>query len=222
MERVYALDVRLLEDEAVFRSLYAGMPRERRERIGAARTPEGARLSLGAGFLLRRALADAGIPEAETAYGENGKPFLPGGGLCFNLSHSGSVAACAVSRAPVGLDVEAVRHFSDGLAAFVFHRSEIEAVRALPGDPDEAFTALWTVKESVMKQDGAGLRLPPKRIRALSFDPVRVEVDGSPREELRFTEYRFPGYRMTVCSRAEPFPDSPEWVSPPCGDSGKE
>ena len=77
--------------------------------------------------------------------------------------------------------------------------------------PDQEFTALWTIKESLMKYCGSGLRLTPKMIRVLSRDPVRVEVKGAPREGICFTEYAFPGYRMTVCSETGPFPE-PEWI----------
>ena len=211
-DRIYMTDTRLLEDADVFRRRYADMPAERKKKIDACLLDRDRRLSLGAGILLRRALADAGARDAVILHGEDGKPFVPGG-IHFNLSHSGDLAACAVSRAPVGLNLEALRHFGKDLAGFVFHESEIALARTRAEDPDAAFTALWTVKESVMKHSGSGLRLTPKRIRILSLDPVRVEADGTLREELRFTEFALPGYRMTVCSETGPFPD-PEWIDP--------
>ena len=212
--RIYIMDTRLLEDPDIFGCRYDGMPPERKRRIEGCRLLKDRRLSLGAGILLSVGLARAGASDADVAYGEGGKPFLPGGEAFFSLSHSGDMAVCAVSCAPVGVDVEAVRHFRDDLAAFVFHQGEIEAVRADGNDPDGRFTALWTVKESVMKYDGSGLRLTPKRIRVRTWDPLRVEVGGILREDLIFTGYALPGYRMTVCSAAGPFPEDPEQVDP--------
>src|SRR5580700_9108978 len=42
--------------------------------------------------------------------GQRGKPAIPGFPLHFNLSHSGAMAACAVTReSEVGIDIERIR-----------------------------------------------------------------------------------------------------------------
>ncbi|WP_344077767.1 4'-phosphopantetheinyl transferase family protein [Luedemannella helvata] len=102
--------------------------------------------------------------------GEHGKPELAGGGhgLRVNLSHSGDLAALAVSRRrAVGVDVQrlapvdatalAARYFPETEAKFVASGTTA-ATRLL------RFTRLWTRKEACVKASGArlaeGLGLP--------------------------------------------------------------
>jgi 4'-phosphopantetheinyl transferase len=111
----------------------------------------------------------AGVPAASLAFrvGPHGKPALDGpaarGGLDFNVSHSGDLALCAVTRArPVGVDVEAVRpDFATGeVARRFFAPAEVAALGALPpGERVEAFFACWTRKEAYIKARGTGIAL---------------------------------------------------------------
>ena len=114
-------------------------------------------------------------------YGENGRPSLePRGGpaaLSFNVSHSGTLLACAVSRHPVlGLDVERVDRRLDleGVARLSFSPAELIGFYALAGDQRrERFFALWTLKEAYLKARGAGLTLPLDRFSlSLGADDV--------------------------------------------------
>lgn len=75
----------------------------------------------------------------------------------FNLSHSGEFALCALSDAPVGADIEVVRPRKEGLPAYVFKGEEHGRYLALGGDWD-AFYALWTEVESIIKYTGEGLK----------------------------------------------------------------
>lgn len=89
---------------------------------------------------------------------DNGKPvFSRYPDHCFNLSHSGGMALCALSDRPVGVDIEIVRPRSTEFPAYVFKGEEYERYMALGGDW-EAFYALWTEKESILKYTGEGLR----------------------------------------------------------------
>ena len=55
-------------------------------------------------------------PLPELARRPGGKPFFPSReDLCFNLSHSGDLALCALDRAPVGADIQMVRTWRPGL-----------------------------------------------------------------------------------------------------------
>lgn len=96
------------------------------------------------------------LPEILRA--EGGKPYFKG---CperhFNLSHSGEHALCALSDAPVGVDIEVVRGRKEGLPAYTFKGENYQRYLALGGDWD-AFYTLWTEVESVIKYTGEGLK----------------------------------------------------------------
>lgn len=81
--------------------------------------------------------------------------------LRFNVSHSGGLAVCGVTRArEIGIDVEAIRTGVGGtdIAEQYFSRAELSELRALPpGQRDEGFFLCWTRKEAYIKALGAGL-----------------------------------------------------------------
>ena len=89
---------------------------------------------------------------------EGGKPYFKD---CpdrhFNLSHSGDLAMCALSDAPVGVDIEVIRPRKEGLPWYTFKGEDYERYLALGGDW-EAFYTLWTEVESVIKYTGEGLK----------------------------------------------------------------
>lgn len=91
-----------------------------------------------------------------------GKPFLAApAAVQFNLSHTTGLSALAVSfRSPVGIDVETLGSSLVGREAMPAVLSPSEQA-ALDGaaDWDDAFLALWTAKEAVIKAEGKGLSL---------------------------------------------------------------
>ena len=97
---VYVLDIAPLRGRE--REALALLPEERREKALRIRREEARLRSIGASLLLRA----AGI-EPPFACGEHGKPYIPGGPH-FSLTHSGTLAALAVSDTPVGLDIEKI------------------------------------------------------------------------------------------------------------------
>ena len=222
-DRLYAADIGELEDEVVFQRWLSVMPPERREKIGRFRAEADKRRALGAGIALRRALGDAGLdpfPEILCEPGE--KPRLRDGGLCFNLSHSGDMALCAVSGREVGVDVERYRSFTPELIRTVFTAEEIsyvwERAGADDGLRDRLFTSLWTVKESLMKYSGKGLAIPPGRICLdCSALPRIVSLRKTGADHLEPDRFRFvtrflEEHVYTVCTEGEPFTGSLTWV----------
>lgn len=152
--------------------------RDRADRFRQPRDRD--RFVRGRGFL-RRTLArrlgrDPGA--LALAVGPGGKPRLPDGGPAFSLSHSGGLAALAVSEAhEVGLDIEclapqpALAGDLTGLIALCFGPDEAAAIGAAPA-PRRALLAFWTAKEARMKLTGEGLALDPRAI-ALAHDAGR-------------------------------------------------
>jgi 4'-phosphopantetheinyl transferase len=108
-----------------------------------------------------------------------GKPQLgngSAGALHFNLSHSGSFAALAVSPAfDVGIDIEEMRPLEEPIADRFFSPAEADALRHISCEHSvRAFYRCWTSKEAFVKAHGAGLSLPLD-----SFD-VSVDPDRPP------------------------------------------
>ncbi len=118
----------------------------------------------------RRAMAcawkDQNIPaDAELAKTVLGKPYLKDWPrIQFNLSHSGAYGVCAVSDAPVGVDVEMIRPLRQDVAKRFFTKVEQGYLSA---QPPEEFFRLWTRKESFTKAVGKGLTLPMDRFSVL-------------------------------------------------------
>ncbi|WP_346838381.1 4'-phosphopantetheinyl transferase superfamily protein [Microbulbifer sp. SAOS-129_SWC] len=112
------------------------------------------------------------------SYGENGKPFLRGENISFNVSHSNGVAVCAISRrAEVGIDVEFndPRRCVEEVMQLVFTPAERHQLQLCQGSAATAlFFQLWTAKEAFMKLTGEGMSLHPRQIE-IGFDRGRPQ-----------------------------------------------
>lgn len=111
--------------------------------------------------LLALALAEYGLTAVPCfSFGPLGKPFFPDHPqISFNLSHSGPYALCAVGRAAVGVDIEALRPRSPALPDRVLTREE-QSWYQVNGADWPAFYTLWTRKESWCKRQGQGIVRP--------------------------------------------------------------
>lgn len=157
------------------------MPAWRREITLRYATPALQRQSAAAFILLQEALQReyAITGPIEFVAGRHGKPALRNRpDIHFSLSHCRAAALCAVSRQPVGADIEAVRGLSADMVAYVMNAGERERI-ARADDPDLAFISLWTQKEAVAKLTGAGLQSGEQIRRLLTepHPPVLTEVD---------------------------------------------
>lgn len=108
--------------------------------------------------------------------GPHGRPLLaPAQALDFNWSHSGDCALVALGRHIVpGIDVERrrARPRALDLARRYFCAAEADWLASQPSDRrDEAFLALWTAKEAVVKALGRGL--------AFGLHRLQIDVAGS-------------------------------------------
>lgn len=129
-------------------------------------------------ILLRQALSSyLNYPAEKLSFrtGPHGKPYLssPAGtisdsfrpGMYFNLSHSGDYIAMAFSSAaPVGIDIEKVRHNfrAESLVRRFFHPDEFLEYEKLPKYARQEFVfRRWTVREAFLKGLGDGLSISP-------------------------------------------------------------
>jgi len=101
---------------------------------------------------------------AKTEFGKPYCPDLPR--LHFNISHSGDYQAIAFAPFPIGIDIERLSRFErlPNLEKFVlrfYHKSESEHILSLPSNEQPLETLkIWTRKESYVKCDGRGFRIP--------------------------------------------------------------
>lgn len=103
-------------------------------------------------------------------YGMNGKPLLSHKSeLMFNVSHSGEIAAIALTQGcDVGIDLEQFRPLPDlkEIAAHSFCNEEATEIDSLPAcDRQHAFFSCWTRKEAYVKAIGVGLSTPLSAFR---------------------------------------------------------
>lgn len=145
--------------------------------------------------LLSYAVKDAwgwdALPQVERS--PRGKPLFAGqDGRWFSLSHSGGIALCALSDAPVGVDVELVRPRRAGLPAYALSDAEQAAFDGSWGD----FYRLWTLKESWCKREDSPL-FPPRDVPAPPPCPHQ--------------SYAGEGWRAAVCCSGTP-PRGILWV----------
>jgi 4'-phosphopantetheinyl transferase len=106
--------------------------------------------------------------------GVHGKPALTGPTApTFNLSHTGGLAALAVTAAgPIGVDIERVGAVEAGLEDTVSTPEECATFARLGAAEREAcFYRLWTCKEAVLKALGTGFSMSPLAL-AVNLEPT--------------------------------------------------
>jgi len=108
---------------------------------------------------------------------KRGKPHIAGGGLHFNLSHSGEWVAVVLRRdAEVGIDVEQARAQTISLPwPTICHPDERSLMGAMP------FLKIWTLKEAVSKCCGEGLMLELTRLRLRPDEQTTFHCDDGER-----------------------------------------
>ncbi len=107
----------------------------------------------------------------------------------FSLTHTDGLAAVAVSNAPVGIDAECTRSFSEkhggDIAALADKMLTRRERREYDGSDPEVLLTYWTRKESIFKSLGKP-----------SFRPERTESDTKNTVSLKLPD--IPGYIMSV------------------------
>lgn len=213
-----AAEVGALADPVLYDAGLRLIPEERRRKVGRYRFEKDRLLSLGASLLMVEGLRRAGIPSEriELCEGAYGRPALRDGRVCFNLSHSGVWALCAVSDGAVGCDVEALGHADLRLAARFFHPAEYRDIAAQPTPEavDARFYRYWTLKESYIKATGKGMSLPLNTFELRCEREIAV-FEGGQRRPWHFRTFDdLPGYACALCAAAEPANTVPERLEP--------
>jgi len=91
------------------------------------------------------------------ARSEQGKPHFPDHpDLHFNLSHSGTMALCAVDEYPVGADIEVIRPHHPRLSQRICSAEELAWLEGQEA-PLSALCQLWARKEALVNITAPGL-----------------------------------------------------------------
>ena len=144
----------------------------------------------------RRYFGMEGLPEITED--SRGKPFFSGFPQAhFSLSHSRGHVLCAVSDAPVGVDIEFHRPLRAGTADKLMSQEEMR---------DFDFFELWTLRESFYKLTGEG-SLKSTRFRLENGRPV------APKEGVFCRLYGgIEGVSAAMCSCSNKLPETLEIV----------
>lgn len=139
--------------------------------------------------------------------GEHGKPFFPQHpGHHFNLSHTDTLALCALDDSPVGVDIQVIKPLRPRLPQRVCSGKEL-AWLGEEADRWERFTQLWALKECRVKQAGTGLTFPISAIAVPLPQPGEslYRLDG-----LWFRIYSGAGWCGAACGVNQP-PETILW-----------
>lgn len=205
MIKIYVTDTSCITNKKIFQSIYHQLSSYRKAKIDRLLLTKDKMLSLGAGFLFKKACLDFGIPYEKTKiiFNEHGKPSFDGDvKFKFNISHSGTKAMCVMSEHEVGCDVEQVRKANIKIAKKYFSADEYTFIMSFHTEAEkmDAFYRIWTLKESYIKCTGFGLSLPLKNF-SIRFDGADILLQDDRCDDIfSFFEYDYDdGYRYACC-----------------------
>ena len=109
--------------------------------------------------LLYRVLREEWAVElADIQKTEAGKPYISGSSLKISISHTKGLVCCAVSeQGEIGVDCEYARKIPTRVSERVCTETELSDIQNAD-DPDGRFLRYWTLKESISKKLGVGMR----------------------------------------------------------------
>lgn len=129
-------------------------------------------------------------------FDENGKPYLEGCDIQFNISHSDNCVVAAFDKKPVGVDVEnSNREIKNvnSLAKRIFTESEMLKFEK-HNKSKQFLLKVWTQKEACLKLIGTGIKQGLKS----------VEINGNigicNGNKYYFKTVDYNGYFVSVCS----------------------
>ena len=169
MLKIFCFDVSRLSEEE-FLTLYQENDRQRQKKADRLQREPAKKLSLAAGMLARVGISQhLHLRPQDVSFktDKNGKPYAVGLDIHFSLSHSGTLAVCAISDNPVGIDVEQIKKVHLKVARRCFTEQEQYYVFGKKGRPQEKFFEIWTKKEAYAKMLGMGVS------DFLSFDVMK-------------------------------------------------
>lgn len=201
-------------------ALAGSLPAPFRARAARFGSPGRQASFLAGRVLLQMMLREEGLAGSlpHIAQGAHGKPYFDRAeGPFFNISHSGGIIAVSLCRSSTGIDLEQVRprRSLQGLEDRELNEEEMAFVKEDPALELERFTALWTLRECLVKVTGIGLAGLP----GIAPSPARglAAAAGCPRGTAVCSLYpALPGAKAPMWLTAfcqERAPSGPLWAS---------
>lgn len=178
--------------------------------------------------LIAEALLQYGLNSIGLSYNLNelsqnkfGKPQFPNSNIQFNLSHSGDWVICAIHTHAIGIDIERIHPFDEGIINHVF--TEIEKSEFLlcndSTSKEELFYTIWALKESYIKCIGQGLSCSLKNFTISNCSKQTTNFHlVKHKQELPdgyFKMYNLErDYKCAVCCESNIFPEVPLILNP--------
>lgn len=141
------------------------LSKTRVEKLKQTQNEEKAKQLLGAELLLCYAMLQE-IPNTQFPlqyqYSKQGKPFFESSEIHFSISHAGRYVACALSREPIGIDIQT--HTAKDIKSIhkVLTKNQLDMIQAMPAQKHkQTLYDFWTLKESIIKYNGEGSLLTP-------------------------------------------------------------
>jgi len=195
----------ILEEKEIFEKSMSFISEDRKGKIKNYKNEQTARLSLGAGMLLRIAMDQEELFNRDIQYGKHGKPYLPLGEFHFSLSHSGKYVVCVCGKQPVGVDLQKIKDDIPKHTGKILSQEERRYLESLHGkDRVKAFYQIWADKESIIKWDGRGLRIPLTEISLTDDEKAVSEIifEGEHLFLKRLDLFSL-DYALSICSSKE-------------------
>jgi 4'-phosphopantetheinyl transferase len=141
-----------------FKLLLHDLPQNLQDRIKKYRRREDAYNALIGKHLLLKGLARYGFNKSlhQLMYTKTGRPYFKEG-PDFNISHSGNMVVCAFSmQSKIGIDIEGITNIDISEFKSLFSVNEWSKINTSTNCLKE-FYRIWTIKEAILKADGAGI-----------------------------------------------------------------
>ena len=207
--RIYYSKTDCIRDEADGFKALPHLTKYRVEKLSRIKQEKNRQQSVAVGLLLAYALREYGLLASDLQIDTNqdGKPCLSEfPDLHYNLSHTDDYVAVVISDTEVGIDIERVREGKERLAKRFFSEEEYQMLQNEWSD--EAFTRIWTRKESVIKAYGVGMRMPLSAFSTVEnqvcFDDIVRNTMLEIEDDYFVQSYRINDeYWLSVCSTEE-------------------
>jgi len=207
------IDKTLRQDK--INALLQVISRENREKCQRFKFKEDTLRTLYGELIVRHVLCQRYLfkdEDIEIIRNDYGKPYVKDCPIHYNISHTGDFVACAFSEQKIGIDIEQVKEIDLKIAKRFFCQQEYESllVQKIP-DQHDYFYSLWTLKESYIKWLGTGLSTP---LNSFCFNiDVNIScVDVNRKTTPFFKQFSAYGYKLSVCSMINDFPDKLEEI----------
>ena len=175
----YKLNINDMTDRE-YDAFFALLDNKKRARVSRYKNFSDRKLGVCAEMLAKKAIAEkfsVSVSDVKISAKESGQPFCENFDIHLSLSHSGDYAVCAVSSAPVGIDIQKIVPYNPKTAKKVCSQAELAEIEK-SGDKAAEFIKLWTKKEAVLKMLGTGV-----------IGSMKDCLDGQKAETIRFADY---------------------------------